>query len=118
MDSNGNDHQDDNEHGSNRPQPGQDPGRPSWPYPVFLFLYVVILLVTPMIGKTPGLLAFFTLIAFCGWSALSKKQYEQMLNNYPELERSDYITNMLMVPVILPLVIFTAGLLFRIFYGN
>ena len=51
---------------------------PSWPYPQILFLYIVIYCITPSIGKTIGLILFFSLMTVCTWSAISKNQYEQL----------------------------------------
>jgi len=88
--------------------------RPSWPYPVFLFLYVVIFLVTPAVGSTVGLALFCALMALCVWNAASRRQYEQSRKKYPDLSRSDYVMNNLVFPVIIPLVLFAGLVIFRV----
>ena len=79
--------------------------RPSWPYPTILFLYLVILIITPVAGSTIGLLLFCGLLGFCLWGALSRKQYEQLKKRYPSLSRNEYVLNNLLFPVVLPLFI-------------
>jgi hypothetical protein len=79
--------------------------RPSWPYPTILFLYVLVFLITPTIGTTIGLVLFFGLMGVCLWGAVSRSQYEKMQKRYPSLLRSAYVMNMIVFPVVVPLVI-------------
>jgi len=87
--------------------------RPSWPYPIILFLYVVIFLATPVLGSTIALSLFFLLIGICVWNAASKSHFEKLKDNYPALPRSDYVFNMLIFPVIFPLIIFGIVMVIR-----
>ena len=87
---------------------------PSWPYPQIHFLYVVIYFVTPYTGETIGLILFIALMSVCTWAAISKNEYEQLKQNYPSLWRGNYIANMLILPVIVPLLIFVILLVFEI----
>jgi hypothetical protein len=87
--------------------------RPSWSYPTILVLYVVILLITPTIGTTIGSALFLGLMGFCVWGAVSRIQYEQLQNKYPSLLRSEYFMNMLVLPVVVPLVVFVLLLAIR-----
>lgn len=87
--------------------------RPSWPYPIMIILYVAIFLSPPILGEMVSLALFLVLVSFCVWAAVSKRNYEKLKINYPELTRSDYMLNMLIFPVILPLIIFILVLVFR-----
>ena len=87
--------------------------RPSWPYPIFLILYGVIFLMTPMVGSTVGLVLFFGLIGVGVWNAISRHQYEQLKKNYPAVSRGDYVLNNLVLPVLVPLVLFVVLVMFK-----
>jgi len=87
--------------------------RPSWPYPTFLFLYVVIFVLTPMVGRTIGMILFWGLLLFCFWGAVSRKQYEMLKKRYPGLSRYDYVLNNLLFPVVIPLIAWIALLCLR-----
>lgn len=87
--------------------------RPSWPYPTFLFLYVVIFLITPVVGPTVGSLLFFGLLVFCLWGAVSRNQYKQLKKRYPSLSRPEYVLNNLIFPVIVPFIIFVVLMLYK-----
>ena len=102
-----------NESGEEALENTEEPeGRPSWPYPTFLFLYVVILILTPMVGTTVGLILFFGLLSFCFWGAISRKQYELLRKRYASLSRKDYVINNLIFPVIVPIIIFVVLMVF------
>jgi hypothetical protein len=92
---------------------GESEKRPSWPYPTFLFLYVVIFFITPFVGSTIGLIMFFGLLGFCLWGAISPDQYEQLRKSYPALSRHDYVLNNLIFPVIVPLIIFIILMVYK-----
>lgn len=83
-------------------------GRPSWPYPVILLLYVIIYLLAPTVGTIVGLVLFFCLQAVCLWGATSRNQYEKMKKTYSTLSRPEYFFNMIIFPVVVPLLIFIA----------
>lgn len=95
------------------PEVEQEERRPSWPYPTFLFLYVIIFFIAPFAGDVVGLFLFFGLVAFCLWGAVSKKQYEQLKKSYPGLTREDYMVNNLLFPVVVPLIVFALLMLFK-----
>ena len=86
--------------------------RPSWSYPTVLVFYVVVFLITPTIGTTIGLVLFFGLMGFCLWGAVSRSQYEGLQKKYPSLLRSEYVMNMIVFPVVVPLTIFALLLVF------
>jgi len=77
---------------------------PSWDYPVFLILYGVFY----YLGGVFGWVLFCMAIIFCLWRGLSKNKYEQLHENYPQLERITYMANMLVFPVALPLLIISS----------
>ncbi len=89
--------------------------RPSWPYPTILFLYFIIFLITPITGTIIGLVLFFGLMGVCLWSAVSQNQYEKLKKNHPSLPRSDYIFNMVIFPIIVPLIVFALLMVFKNF---
>lgn len=80
--------------------------RPSWPYPIVFVLCVVIFLITPYTGASIGIVLFIALMAWFIWAAASKTKYEKIKGTYPSLSRQDYILNMLIFPVMVPVIIF------------
>jgi hypothetical protein len=102
--------------GESETEPAQNvepDGRPSWSYPTILVLYVVILLLTPTIGTTIGLVLFLGLLGFCLWGAVSRRQYETLQKHYPSLLRSEYVLNMTVFPVVLPVIVFVLLVVFK-----
>ncbi len=95
------------------PACGESERRPSWPYPIFLFFYLVIFLITPTVGTNIGLILFFGLMGVCLWLSVSRKEYEGFRKNYPSLQRSEYVANMMIIPVIVPLLLFVLLVVFR-----
>ena len=73
--------------------------RPSWPYPQFIIIFVVLLLLAPMLGMV-GAVLLAAWVGYYLWSALSKSYYESMRESYPSLSRPDYILNMLLIPTL------------------
>jgi len=99
---------------NNKEEPTHEVGkRPSWPYPSILFLYLVIFLLTPHIGEIAGLILFFSLMSASLWGALSPGQYQKIIQRYPTLPRRDYVINMLLFPVLVPLLIFVSLIVFN-----
>ena len=80
--------------------------KPSWPFPTILFLYAVVFLISRWTGPMVGGILFFGLMGACIWGAFSRKQFEELQAKYPSLHRSEYIANMAIFPVVLPLVVF------------
>ena len=87
--------------------------RPSWSYPTILFLYVLVFLITPTIGTTIGLTLFLGLMGVCLWGAGSRNQYEKTQKKYTSLLRSEYVLNMIVFPVVVPLIIFVLILVIK-----
>jgi hypothetical protein len=80
--------------------------RPSWPYPTILFLYAIVFFISYWLGPIVGASLFFGLMGVCTWSACSSRQFEKLQVEYPSLLRSEYVANMLVLPVVVPLLIF------------
>ena len=76
-----------------------DERRPSWPYPQFIIIFILLLLIAPALGVVTGNLLIWSWVAWYLWNALSKKAYLKMHASYPSLTRQDYILNMLLIPV-------------------
>ncbi len=87
--------------------------KPSYSYPTILFLYVLIFIITPYIGEVAGLILFFGLMGVSFWAAVSLKQYNIIKKNYPAETRYEYVANMVIFPVIVPLVIFLIVLFWK-----
>jgi hypothetical protein len=79
--------------------------RPSWPYPQILFLYIVIFLLSSFLGKVISFMLFSGVVLASIWAALSRKQYDQLKKQYPSVSRNSYIANMLLLPVMIPLLV-------------
>jgi hypothetical protein len=89
--------------------------RPSWPYPTILILYLIIFLITPVTGVATGLALFFGLMGVCLWNAISENQFKKLKQNHPSLTRSDYLFNMIIFPVVVPLIVFVLLMVFKHF---
>jgi hypothetical protein len=76
-------------------------------------LYAVVFLITFKVGQIVGAILFFGLMGVCIWGAFSHRQFVQMQGRYPSLHRSEYIANMAIFPVGLPLVIFVVLLILQ-----
>ncbi len=72
--------------------------RPSWPYPQFIIIFILLMLIAPALGVIAGNLLLWGFVAWYLWGALSRKSFEKMQSSYPSLTRSDYILNMLLIP--------------------
>lgn len=75
-----------------------DEQRPSWSYPQFIIVTIVLVLLVPVLGPYLGPGVFFTWLGYYLWISLSKKAFEKMHESYPSLTRGDYILNMMLIP--------------------
>ena len=91
----------------------EEPQYPSHPYPTIIVLYLLFFLIAPFTGIYISLALFFGLMGLCFWNAISLKSYKKIREHYPHIDRSYWIINGLLFPVIIPLLIFLGVMVYK-----